>query len=56
MEETELLKALSLAGNLAMSAQQVIDSPLYDLSNRIVDLEKALEEYNNHIFKLIDNV
>lgn len=54
MEEAQR-KALLLAGTLALHARLVLNANVKNLSDRMNQLENALNEYDNFIISLMTN-
>lgn len=51
MTPEEMKQALKLAGKLAIHARLVVDATAKNLSQKIADMENALDEYDIEIFK-----
>lgn len=51
-EESKI--ALKLAGKLAIMAGEVVRSSVKELSNNIMEMEAALNAYDNYIISLTD--
>ena len=49
---SDVKPALLLAGKLAIAARLVTTANAFNISSRIMALEKALDEYDNEIMKI----
>jgi hypothetical protein len=53
MKEYDNKEALRLAGKLAIAAEMVLKSPLLGLTDRLLMMKDALDEYNKYMLRSV---